>query len=270
MFTEQLTTTSGRKLTVRYTPVKPGVGSLVIEDKKESTEYRVSEIPTQWNGRAAHFVKPNWRAHEGGCDYYSVYVGRDGETQCDCKGHARFGTCKHTQAMDAIVGNGWINQPLPQAAAPVAPEPVEESEAVTVEMPIPKRRPKGWCANYRSCGGVNVPCVEVPGTSDELCEACEQAALLAARDQELPGYSEHLDAETAKLDAEPGEPERRRAYDDEREAEFLRRKQEIDVLEKELVQLQTDNFRLPEPDEAKLDRLMVKLRELKAELVPVA
>ncbi len=273
MFTEQLPVagTSGPAVTVRYTPISRGVGTLVISQKRCTCEYRIHEITNDFGGRAVRMVKP---VASPGSDrdsgYYDVFVGRDGEMHCDCKGFTAHGQCKHTAALDAIVGNGWINQSA-SVAEPVCEddteidEPIPGFAAFAEAIPVePVYKDRVWCNNDRECGGIDVPGYEVEGVhTRHLCVACYKAAMEA---HELPGYAEYLAEQDAKDEADPVMQAKRQAWDDERSAEYERRLREIDEVRAKLAKLHQDNFNRPVADEVAVDRLISKLSELEADL----
>jgi hypothetical protein len=84
-------------------------GVLTIHTDRASVAYTVSEFTTGWTGRGFVFAKltPGTDTTEAS---YSVFCQprRPAATSCDCKGHSRFLTCKHADAANALVANGWL------------------------------------------------------------------------------------------------------------------------------------------------------------------
>jgi len=207
-FTEPLPATkTNPAASIRWSPSQPGRGILEIVQKRTTTRYAVTEYETPWPGRAVAMTKADdFRGTDDAMDSYDVFCGKDGEQVCDCKGFTAHGHCKHVLALDALIGNGWINQsahaepseaeidtelesefvpadePIPGfwewlEALPWEETAMEEptGEQVAVEEPLPTRMV--WCMNYRTCGGINVPGCDVPGTSDQVCMICKAMEL---------------------------------------------------------------------------------------------
>lgn len=200
-------TKSSPNASIRWIPSQPGRGMLEIAQKRNVTRYAVCEYQTPWAGRAVAMTKADDApGSDDSMASYDVFCGEDGEQICDCKGFTAHGHCKHAAALDALIGNGWINHSAPVEDAEVdtvletefvpAGEPIPgfwewletlpwESTAMennlgeqeAVEEPLPTRMV--WCMNYRTCGGINVPGCEVPGTGDQVCLICKAAIDLA-------------------------------------------------------------------------------------------
>jgi len=120
--TEVLPASKSGPAAIRWTPADPddplapqvgtlpAAGTLVIDQKRASVTYLVTEYPSGWDGRAFHFEKP---AGEAGTDAenesYDVFVGRNpADRLCQCKGFTRWGNCKHVDAARALISNGWL------------------------------------------------------------------------------------------------------------------------------------------------------------------
>src|SRR3954464_9244967 len=113
-FTEVLPATkSCPHSAIRFTPGEfEGTGTVVIDRRRGSAEYVVTEIPCggAFDGRAFRFVKgagsPGTDPNEDG---YAVFVGRNRQDRlCECKGFGRWGGCKHTATALALIENGWL------------------------------------------------------------------------------------------------------------------------------------------------------------------
>lgn len=139
-FVEVLPATKSSKNTaIRWTPwAVPGTGELVIEDRRTSTTYRVSEQPCDWTGTAARLVKV-----KGGSDdsagVYDVFVAATpGEhNRCDCRGFERFSHCKHCSAVKALIQNRWLSR----AAFANPDADVSNTEVHDQSEPAPAARP---------------------------------------------------------------------------------------------------------------------------------
>ena len=117
-FTEALEPTKSHKHRgIRWTPCDPGSrcpcsGALVVQRKGAADLYRVTEFPVGagFTGRAFELEK----AADG--TRYAVRVGeRVADVDCDCAGFTYGGgkrTCKHIDAVRAILENGWMPNPL--------------------------------------------------------------------------------------------------------------------------------------------------------------
>lgn len=104
---------ASKKSAIRWEPIEcpecpQTAGVLSIDTDHASARYVVSEFPTGWDGRGFLLAKLT-----GGTDTtresYSCFVARNGQDeQCECKGFTRHGTCKHVDAVRALIGNGWL------------------------------------------------------------------------------------------------------------------------------------------------------------------
>lgn len=81
----------------------------IIRITKGTSEalYEATEFPTGWPGRGFTLVKLS-QGTDKTEDAYSVFVGKNGSTLCDCKGHVRHGRCKHASAIAALIRHGKI------------------------------------------------------------------------------------------------------------------------------------------------------------------
>lgn len=224
MFTEILpATASGKPSTMYWTPVRPGVGVLEIVSKRQSCRYAVSEFETPFDGRAVRMVKsdatPGTDAEEG---RYDVYCSEIGEHACGCKGFTAHRTCKHVAALEALIGNGWLNLEA-EVTLPTLRQ-VEDQLNWEENQPQPKPEIRMvWCENDRTCGGVGVPGYQLPGSFNRtLCVKCFaiwQAEQAVEPDQfaDLPGYAEYADAIEAALNADPDAEAKMQAHDDKQQ-----------------------------------------------------
>ncbi|MBN9518772.1 hypothetical protein J0H58_09670 [bacterium] len=113
VFTEVLPAAPGVKpAAMRWTPGRAvGIGLLCIQNPTGwcNCEYLVAEYPTRWDGRAAKFAKVD-AGSDPEADGYDVFVANNGRgCRCDCKGFTRYGHCKHTAALTALVANSWLD-----------------------------------------------------------------------------------------------------------------------------------------------------------------
>jgi hypothetical protein len=77
----------------------------------EDQFYHLTAIASDW-GRAFEVRK---LAADGG-EIYHVNLTSDGTT-CDCKGHERWGHCKHAEALVALQARGKLDDVRPPAVA---------------------------------------------------------------------------------------------------------------------------------------------------------
>ena len=104
---------SSKKSALNWTPITDNdfshvAGVLVIHTDRTSAAYTVSGFPVSWPGRGYTLAKV---AGEGGAgENYNVFCSDHGEEHdsCCCKGHTYNGTCKHCDAVRALVANGWL------------------------------------------------------------------------------------------------------------------------------------------------------------------
>jgi hypothetical protein len=71
-------------------------------DKYLATDYFLSEIRADW-GRAFEVRKP---LPDG--TVYHVHLDAELGDSCDCKGHIRWGRCKHASAVKALIAQGRL------------------------------------------------------------------------------------------------------------------------------------------------------------------
>ncbi|WP_439627610.1 SWIM zinc finger family protein [Gemmata sp.] len=117
VYTELLPPTkSAPRSGIRWTPVGPGTGLLIIEKPRVMATYAVREFQTPWPGRAFRFdCRGGQTDAEGAADGYDVFVPHRGtEWRCDCKGfsYGKGRPCKHVEAVRAILANGWMDSPV--------------------------------------------------------------------------------------------------------------------------------------------------------------
>lgn len=95
--------TSSPHSAIRFTPCD---GALAIDTARVTVHYRVREFPVGFEGRGFRFEK---LAAEGDDESqaYDVYCGKPHD-MCECKGWLRWHTCKHLDAIHALIDNGWL------------------------------------------------------------------------------------------------------------------------------------------------------------------
>jgi hypothetical protein len=89
--------------------------------------YHLTALPSDW-GRGFALVKITDDAER---PVYHVNLNSEDPT-CDCKGHQRWGRCKHVEALLALQGKGKLD--AVQAPAPAAPAPKPKPPAVPVAL----------------------------------------------------------------------------------------------------------------------------------------
>ena len=119
---------------IRWTPGRAvGTGLLCIQNPvgRCCCEYRVTEYPVGWDGRAARFTKaPGQPGSDAEANAYDVFVSRNlQDRRCDCRGFLQHGHCKHTAALLALLQNGWLDLP----GADVGP--TEQDEQPEPDLP---------------------------------------------------------------------------------------------------------------------------------------
>jgi hypothetical protein len=85
----------------------PAAGTLAIFTDRSSCTYAVAEFPAD-EGRGFHLVKrtPGTDRNE---EAYSCFLPQCGDRRdCECKGFAYAGHCKHLDALAALIENGWL------------------------------------------------------------------------------------------------------------------------------------------------------------------
>ncbi|QJW93116.1 hypothetical protein [Frigoriglobus tundricola] len=103
---------SSKHSAIQWRPVTDDThvaGVLTIHTDRASVAYTVSEFPTDWPGRGFLLAKET-AGTEPESERYSVFcaaAGPWGDT-CDCKGFTYKATCKHVDAVRALVGNAWL------------------------------------------------------------------------------------------------------------------------------------------------------------------
>ena len=110
---------------IKWTPTTPGQGVITIHTARNTTEYHVQSIPSDFAGKAFILSKLD------GSERYAVLCGAKGEhDRCDCAGHCYRPNqpCKHISACRAILDNEFL---WAEKAAPV-PTPEEALDALTL------------------------------------------------------------------------------------------------------------------------------------------
>src|SRR5262245_18201681 len=84
-------------------------GLLAIVTGRAVTEYALAEFDTDWPGLALHLAKIT-PGTDREAESYSVFchAGDPARDTCDCRGFERWRTCKHVNAIRAVIANGWI------------------------------------------------------------------------------------------------------------------------------------------------------------------
>ena len=114
-FTERLPERkSSKKSAVNWSPATDNAfsskaGTLTIHTDRASVMYTVSEFPTDWPGRSIHLAKLT-TGTDPESENYSVFCANSGPKAdtCDCKGFTYKHTCKHADAVRALVENRWL------------------------------------------------------------------------------------------------------------------------------------------------------------------
>ncbi len=112
-FTDLLPATkSESQAAIDWTPAdQPGSGLLLIKTRRDYCEYRVSELRTEWDGRAFRLDKITLAS---GTDpdesAYHVFVCKNAaDRMCECRGHVFQGVDrKHLAAILTLVANDWL------------------------------------------------------------------------------------------------------------------------------------------------------------------
>lgn len=89
---------------------RPGCGQLAITGKRCHCTYAVTWFHSDFAGSAFHFEKEG-KGSDNESSGYDVFVG-PAERLCDCKGFIATGNCKHVDAIQALIDNGWDRMSL--------------------------------------------------------------------------------------------------------------------------------------------------------------
>lgn len=105
-------TLSSKRSAIAWLPsgddMSPVAGLLTIQTDRVSVQYRVTEFPTDWQGRGFHLMKTD-DGSDPAEDSYSVFAPKCGAGHiCECKGFLFAGKCKHVAAVAALIENGWL------------------------------------------------------------------------------------------------------------------------------------------------------------------
>jgi hypothetical protein len=84
----------------------PVAGVLILTGKRCHCRYKVSEFPAD-AGRGFLLVKLD-EGSDKAEESYSVLIGPAGSHICPCKGFSRFGHCKHTSSLVALIEAGQL------------------------------------------------------------------------------------------------------------------------------------------------------------------
>ncbi len=84
-------------------------GVLTVHTDRASAAYVVAEFPTDWPGRGL-LLRKLTAGTDPTAESYSVFCSARGPAadQCECRGFAFAGHCKHADAVRALVANGWV------------------------------------------------------------------------------------------------------------------------------------------------------------------
>jgi hypothetical protein len=80
-------------------PGADGSGAVRITVGKEATDYLFRWLPPDC-GKAVELTK---LAADGRNEVYHLDLAADGGPSCDCKGHTRWGRCKHVDGLLALL-----------------------------------------------------------------------------------------------------------------------------------------------------------------------
>lgn len=85
------------------------VGMLSLESPGKRCEFLVEEFPVPM-GRGFQLSKMCGAIgkHDTEETGYAVFVCRRGKASCECKGYARWGKCKHAEAIASCLEQGWL------------------------------------------------------------------------------------------------------------------------------------------------------------------
>jgi hypothetical protein len=91
-----------------FTDGGPIAGDLTIKNRRVYVTYTVTEFPSGWDGRGFYLSKQT-TGSDPTEEAYSCFIARNGEDkQCECKGFAHTGGCKHLATLAALIANGWL------------------------------------------------------------------------------------------------------------------------------------------------------------------
>jgi hypothetical protein len=84
----------------------PVAGLLTLTGKRCHCRYRLSEFPAD-AGRGFCLEKIDAGSDKTE-EHYSVLIAPHGNHICECRGHLRYGACKHVAAVLALIENGQL------------------------------------------------------------------------------------------------------------------------------------------------------------------
>lgn len=130
---------------IRFTPgQRPGTGLVQIHAGRVPCEYLVVEYPTRWDGRAVRLAKVvGSPGSDATAESYDVFVSRNGQDhRCCCRGHQRWGACKHVDTLRALLENGWLDAEMANPDADVSSDeaPADQPEPAWATDPTPQTR----------------------------------------------------------------------------------------------------------------------------------
>lgn len=102
-------TKSSKHGAIHFTPAAsgPDAGVLTIDTDRCRTVYTVREYPSDWPGRAFVLTKQT-DGTDPTAERYDVFCGNRQDHLCDCRGHTRFGHCKHVAGLLALLANNQL------------------------------------------------------------------------------------------------------------------------------------------------------------------
>ncbi len=109
-----LPTRGGFAIAMQWVPQttdsSPLAGFVMLDSKRDRTVYRVSEFPVSWAGRGFTFAKIKGEGTDKTVENYNVFAATAGAAHdgCDCKSTARWGYCKHSDAVRTLINNSWL------------------------------------------------------------------------------------------------------------------------------------------------------------------
>lgn len=89
--------------------MSPVAGTVVIDTDRSRVSYRIEEFPTSTSARGFIFFKLT-EGTDAASEFYTVNCRAELPeiTGCSCRGMTGFGHCKHSDAANALVANGWL------------------------------------------------------------------------------------------------------------------------------------------------------------------